>query len=208
MQPTIRVLCVDDHRVVLDGLTLLLSRESDMEVVGRATTGEQAVDLYREHRPDVVLMDLQMPGAGGVAAIRTIRGEFPDARIVVLTMYQGEEDIFRALEAGASSYLLKDSLSDDLIHVVRQVHSGQPALSNDVHTMLAHRAAQPVLTPREIQVVQLIAKGLRNKEIGVALNVSEETAKMHVKNILSKLKVNDRSAVIAVAVRRGILHIS
>jgi two-component system NarL family response regulator len=204
----IRVLCVDDHRVVLDGLALLVGRESDMEVVAQATTGKEAIELFRQHRPDVVLMDLQLPDVTGVEAIRVIRREYPDARIVVLTMYQGEEDIHRALEAGAAAYLLKDTLSDALIRVVRDVHAGKNTLSDNVSTRLAHRAAQPVLTPRETEVVQLIAKGLRNKEIAVALNVTEETAKMHVKNILSKLNVNDRSAVVAVAVRRGILHIN
>src|SRR5262245_4058384 len=179
-----------------------------MEVVAQATTGEQAVELFRTHRPDVTLMDLQLPGMSGLEAIRQIRGEFPDARVVVLTMYQGEEDIYRALEAGAASYLLKDTLTDDLIRVVRDVHAGKPTLSDSVNARLASRAAQPVLTPREIAVVQLIAKGMRNKEIAVALGVSEETAKMHVKNILGKLHVNDRSAVVAVALRRGILHIN
>jgi DNA-binding NarL/FixJ family response regulator len=205
--PLLRLLCADDHRVVLDGLSLLVGREPDMAVVATATTGAEAVELFREHKPDVTLMDLQMPVMGGVDAIKAIRREFPEARIIVLTMYQGDEDIHRSLEAGAAAYLLKDALSDDLIRVIRDVHAGRPAIADAVTARLANRAAQTVLTPRETDVVHLIAKGMRNKEIAVALGITEETAKVHVKNILAKLNVNDRSAVVAVAVRRGILHI-
>jgi DNA-binding NarL/FixJ family response regulator len=206
-QARIRVLCVDDHRVVLDGIALLFGREQDIEVIGQATTGEQAVEMFRKLRPDVTLMDLQLPGMSGLQAIRAIRKDFPDARIVVLTMYHGDEDIYRALEAGAASYLLKDTLSDDLIRIVRDVHAGKKTLMDNVSTMLASRSSQSVLTPRETDIVELIAKGMRNKEIAVALGITEETVKMHVKNVLSKLQVNDRSAVVAVALRRGILHI-
>jgi two-component system NarL family response regulator len=203
----IRVLCVDDHRVMLDGLSLLISRQADMEVIASATLGEQAVELFSRHSPDVTLMDLQLPTMSGLEAIREIRAKSPDAKIVVLTMYQGDEDIYRALEAGAAAYVLKDSLSDDLVTVIRDVHQGNRPIPADVAQRLAARRAQPALTPREVDVIRLIAQGLRNKEIGVALGISEWTAKVHVKNILAKLKVNDRAAVIQIALRRGIIHL-
>lgn len=203
----IRVLPVDDHRVVLDGLSLLIGRQPDMEVVASATSGEQAVDLFREHRPDVTLMDLQLPTMSGIEAIQQICSEDPNARIVVLTMYSGDEDICQALEAGAATYLLKDALSEDLVRVIREVHSGERPIPTEVAARLEVRKTQPSLTPREVDVVRLIAQGMRNKEIAVALGISEETAKVHVKNILAKLNVNDRTAVIPVALRRGIIHI-
>jgi two-component system NarL family response regulator len=152
-------------------------------------------------------MDLQLPTMSGLNAISEIRKAHPNARIVVLTMYQGDEDIYRALEAGAATYLLKDTLAEDLVNVIRDVHTGHKPIPPDVAAALAARKAQPALTPREVEVVHLIAQGLRNKEIAVALGITEQTAKVHVKNILAKLNVSDRSAVIAVAVRRGIIHI-
>ena len=203
----IRVLCVDDHRVMLDGLALLIGRQPDMEVIAAATNGERAVELFASLLPDVTLMDLQLPTMSGLEAIGAIRKSHSDARIVVLTMYQGDEDIYRALEAGAAAYLLKDTLAEDLVNVIRDVHTGHKSIPPDVAAALAARKAQPALTPREIEVVHLIAQGLRNKEIAVTLGISEQTAKVHVKNILAKLNVSDRSAVIAVAVRRGIIHI-
>jgi two-component system NarL family response regulator len=203
----IRVLCVDDHRVMLDGLALLIGRQPDMEVVASATNGDQAVSQHSAVHPDVTLMDLQLPGMNGLEAIRQIRQADPDARIVVLTMYQGDEDIYRALEAGAATYLLKDALSDELVDVIRQVHSGRKPLMPEVEAQLESRRQQPTLTPRELQVVRLISEGLRNKEIAVTLGISEQTAKVHVKNILAKLHVNDRAAVISVAARRGIVHL-
>ena len=206
-QQRIRVLCVDDHRVMLDGLALLIGRQPDMEVVGSATHGEQAVESVARMKPDVTLMDLQLPGLSGLDAIRQIRQADPDARIVVLTMYQGDEDIYRALEAGAATYLLKDALSDDLVRVIREVHTGGRPLTPDVEAALAGRRKQPPLTPREVEVVRLIAEGMRNKEIAVTLGISEQTAKVHVKNILAKLGVSDRAAVIPVALRRGIIHL-
>ena len=204
---SIRLLCVDDHRVMLEGLSLLISRQPDMEVIAAATRGEQAVELFLRHRPDVTLMDLQLPGMTGFEAIRAIRSHAPDAKIVVLTMYQGDEDIFRSLEAGAAAYVLKDALSDDLVNVIRDVHNGNRPIPAELAQRLAARRAQPSLTPREVDVIRLIAQGLRNKEIGVALGISEWTAKVHVKNILAKLKVNDRAAVIQIALRRGIIHL-
>ena len=203
----IRVFCVDDHRVMLEGLALLIGRQADMEVVGSATNGEQAIDLVARMKPDVTLMDLQLPGVSGLDAIRKIRQADPHARIVVLTMYQGDEDIYRALEAGAATYLLKDALSEDLVRVIREVHTGGRPLTADVEAALAGRRKQPPLTPREVEVVRLIAEGMRNKEIAVTLGISEQTAKVHVKNILAKLGVSDRAAVIPVALRRGIIHL-
>jgi len=204
----IRVLCVDDHRIVREGIALIIERQPDMEVVGSAATGEEAVELFRRRQPDVTLMDLQLGQMSGVEAIRAIRRESPQARIVALTMYQGDEDIHRALEAGAIAYLLKDSLSDDLIRVVREVHAGQqPDFTADIKARLAERAARPTLTPREQQVVELISLGMRNKEIAAALGISEETAQVHVKNILAKLDAKDRTAAVNVALKRGIIHI-
>jgi two-component system, NarL family, response regulator len=203
----IRVLCVDDHRVMLDGLSLLIGRQPDMDVIAATTLGEDAVDLFRRHRPDVTLMDLQLPTMSGLEAIREIRAIDPDAKIVVLTMYQGDEDIYRALEAGAAAYLLKDTLSEDLVRVIREVQSGSRPIPSELAAVLAARRMQPSLTPREVDVIRLIAQGMRNKEIGVALGISEWTAKVHVKNILAKLGVSDRAAVIQIALRRGIIHI-
>jgi len=200
-------MCVDDHRVMLDGLALLIGRQPDMEVVASATNVPQALGEYARVRPDIVLMDLQLPGTSGLEGIKQIRRDAPDARIVVLTMYQGDEDIYRSLEAGAATYVLKDALSDELVTVIRQVHQGNKPVTPAVKALLDSRRQLPLLTPREIQVVRLIADGLRNKEIAVALGISEQTAKVHVKNILSKLHVNDRSAVVAVAARRGIFHL-
>ncbi len=204
--PIITVLCVDDHPVVLEGISQKISSQTDMRVVGLATDGRQAVELFKRHRPDVTLMDLQLPTTSGLQAIRAIRSEDPKARIVVLTMYQGDEDIFRALESGAATYLLKDTLSDDLVRVVREVYAGSTTLPPNVATRLAARSTQRGLTTREVEVLERIAEGMRNKEIGAALRISEETAQVHVKNILSKLGVNDRTAAVTVALRRGIIH--
>lgn len=205
----IRVLCVDDHRIVREGVALIISRQPDMEVVGSAASGEEAVALFARCRPDVTLMDLQLGRMDGVEAIRAIRRNEPGARIVVLTMYQGDEDIYRALEAGAATYLLKDMLSDDLIRVVREVHAGnQPTIGPEMESRLSERAARPALSPREVQVLKLISQGMRNKEIAASLGISEETAQVHVKHILAKLNVQDRTAAMTVALRRGIIHIT
>jgi len=204
----IRILCVDDHRLVLAGIELMIGRQPDMQVVGSATTGEEAVSLFRQHTPDITLMDLQLPVMTGLEAIRAIRHLSPEARIIVLTMYHGDEDIHRALVAGASTYLLKDMLSDDLMRVIREVHAGQRALLPDVQVRLDERATRPSLTPREVQVTELIGRGLRNKEIASELHISEETVQVHVKSILTKLSVNDRTAAVNVAMRRGIIHLA
>jgi len=205
--PPIRVLCVDDHRIVREGIGLIIARQPDMEVVGSAATGEEAVALFKRERPDVTLMDLQLSTMSGLEAIQAIRREDADARIIVLTMYQGDEDIHRALAAGATTYLLKDTLSDDLIRFVREVHAGRRPIRADVKARLDERATQPTLTPREVQVMELVSDGRRNKEIAVLLGISEETVQVHLKNIFAKLKVGERTAAVNVAIRRGIVHI-
>ena len=205
--PRIRVLCVDDHRIVREGIGLIIARQPDMEVVGSAATGEEAVSLFKRERPDVTLMDLQLATMSGLEAIQAIRREDADARIIVLTMYQGDEDIHRALTAGATTYLLKDTLSDDLIRFVREVHAGRRPIRADVKARLDERATQPTLTPREVQVMELVSEGRRNKEIAVLLGISEETVQVHLKNIFAKLKVGERTAAVNVAIRRGIVHI-
>ena len=205
-QTTIRVMCVEDHRIVREGLALIINQEPDMKIVGSCATVDEAIEVYRTVRPDVTLMDLRLGGASGVDAIKAIRRENPDARIIVLTMYEGDEDIFRAHQAGATTYLLKDTLSSDLVRVVREVHAGERPVLPEVQARLAERASMPTLTAREIEVLQLISQGLRNKEVGAMLGITEGTVQIHVKNIFAKLSVNDRTAAVQVAVRRGLIH--
>jgi DNA-binding NarL/FixJ family response regulator len=205
--PPIRVLCVDDHRIVREGIALIIDREPDMQVVGSAATGEEPVALFKRERPAITLMDLQLPAMSGLEAIKEIRREDANAHVIVLTMYQGDEDIHRALAAGAATYLLKDTLSDDLIRFVREVHTGRRPIRPDVKARLDERAAGATLTPREIQVMELVAEGKRNKEIAALLGISEETVQVHLKNVFAKLKVSERTAAVNVALRRGIVHI-
>ena len=203
---TIRVMCVEDHRIVREGLALIINQEPDMKVVGACASGDEAVALFRTCKPDVTLMDLRLGATSGVDAIKAIRKEHPDARIIVLTLYEGDEDIFRAHQAGATTYLLKDTLSSDLVRVVRAVHAGERPVVPEVQARLAERATMQTLTSREIEVLQLISQGLRNKEVGAMLGITEGTAQIHVKNIFSKLNVNDRTGAVQVAVRRGLIH--
>jgi two-component system NarL family response regulator len=206
-ETSIRILIADDHPMIRAGLSASIEPEADLTVVAAASNGEQAVELFREYQPDIALMDLRMPGMGGVAAIRAIRSEFPQAKIVVLSTYQGDEDIFRALDAGAVTYLLKDALAQDLIRVIREVMQGRRPLSPEIAQRLADRMLKPTLTARELEVMGLIARGMRNKEIAAELRISEETAQGHVKNILAKFGVHDRTEAVAVAIRRGIVHV-
>jgi two-component system NarL family response regulator len=199
-------MCVEDHRIVREGLALIINQEPDMKIVGSCATVDEAIELYRTVRPDVTLMDLRLGTASGVDAIKAIRKENPDARIIVLTMYEGDEDIFRAHQAGATTYLLKDTLSSDLVRVVRAVHAGERPVLPEVQARLAERASMPTLTSREIEVLQLISQGLRNKEVGAMLGITEGTVQIHVKNIFAKLNVNDRTGAVQVAVRRGLIH--
>ena len=203
----INVMCVDDHRLMREGLARIVNVQRDMRVVAQASSGEEAVDLYRQHRPDVTLMDLQLPRMSGVEAIRAIRASDPDARVVVVSMYQGDEDVHRAVAAGAMGYLLKDTLPDDLIHTIRDVHAGRRAIAPEIAAVLAQRASQPSLTGRELQVLELLATGKRNKEIAAELGISGDTASAHVKSIFVKFNVHDRTAALAEALRRGVIHI-
>ena len=203
----IRVLCVDDHRIVREGISLIINRQSDMEVVALAASGEEAVALHRKYHPDVTLMDLQLGAMSGVEAIRAIRSESSAANIVVLTMYQGDEDIFRALKSGAATYLLKDTPSDELVRAVREVHLGLSSLPANVAQRLGTRPFDEGLTARGMEVLRLLAAGMRNKEIAAALDISQETVQGHVKKILRTLEVNDRTAAVTVAIRRGIIRL-
>ena len=203
----IKLLVADDHNIVRSGLTALINSENDMTVVAEATNGQQAVDLFKQHRPDVAIMDLRMPILGGVDAIIAIRKEFPAARIVVLTTYDGDEDIYRALQAGASGYLLKGMLAEELLEAIRAVNAGLRRIPAAVAERLAVRMGGPGLTSRELDVLALIVKGNSNKEIAAALTISEATVKTHINNILSKLGASDRTQAATMALQRGIIHL-
>lgn len=207
MTRPITVLCVDDHRIVREGLRMIINAEPDMTVIETAATGREAVERYRRSSPDITLMDLRLPDITGVEAILAIRRFDAEARIIVLTMYTGDEDIHRAIDAGASTYLLKDTLADDLPRIVRDVHTGRRTLPPDVQAKLEERAAHPTLTTREIEVMELVAAGRRDKEIALALSISNQTARVHMKNIFAKLGVSDRTEAMGVAIRRGIIHL-
>jgi DNA-binding NarL/FixJ family response regulator len=198
---------VDDHHIVRSGLTALIVSEADMAVVAEATNGQEAIDLFRQHKPDVTLMDLRLPQVGGVQAITTIRKEFPGARIIVLTTYDGDEDIYRALQAGASGYLLKGMLAEELLEAIRAVHSGLRRIPAAVAQRLAERMSGAELTTREVDVLRLIVSGKSNKEIAAGLCISEATVKTHITNILGKLGANDRTQAATIALQRGIIHL-
>jgi two-component system NarL family response regulator len=203
----IHVLCVDDHALVREGIARVISRVSDVEVVGLAASGHEAIEFYRQHRPDVVLMDLQMRDMSGVEAIKAIRAYDHSARIIVVTVLHADEDIYQALHAGAATYLMKDTVSDELIRVIREVYSDTYVRPPSLEMALSRRAHSPHMTAREIQVLELIGHGLRNKGVAEALGISEETVQVHVRNIFSKLGLQDRSAAITAAVRLGLIDI-
>lgn len=207
-QPTlIRTLIVDDHSIVRRGLATIINRDSEMTVVAQAADGQQAIAQFREHQPDITLMDLRMPELGGVDAIAAICAEFRQARIIVLTTYDGDEDIYRGLQSGAKGYLLKDSQPSELLSAIRIVHSGQQYIPPDVGAKLAQRLHNPELSARESEVLHSLAQGLSNADIAAALNIGESTVKSHVNRILSKLGVNDRTQAVIVAVKRGIVSL-
>jgi DNA-binding NarL/FixJ family response regulator len=203
----IRVLAVDDHPLLREGIAALVNAEIDMKLVAHACTGQEAIEQFRLHRPDVTLMDLQMPAMNGTEAIAGIRTEFPNARIIVLTTYTGDVQILRALKAGAQAYILKGNVHRELLDTIRAVHAGQKRISPDVAAKLADHEAEEALTSREIDVLRLIATGNANKEIAGQLAIAEETVKSHVTNILAKLGANDRTHAVTVALKRGIIEL-
>jgi DNA-binding NarL/FixJ family response regulator len=198
---------VEDHHIVRQGLVALLATIPDMMVVAEAADGKQAIDLFRQHRPDVTLMDLRLPTMSGVEAVEQIRREFPAARIIVLTTFDGDEDIYRALQAGARGYLLKGMFGDELMDAIRAVHSGKSRIPPVVAERLAERMGGPSLTSRELEVLELIVLGNSNKEIGGELGISEATVKTHINSILDKLGVTDRTQAVRTALQRGIVHL-
>ena len=204
---TIRILTADDHGLLRQGIAALVDLEPDMELVAQASTGREAIEQFRRHQPDITLMDLQMPDIGGIEAIIAIRGEFPDARIVVLTTYSGDIQVGRALKAGARGYLLKGNVHSDLLETIRAVHAGRKRIPPEVATELAMHTAEEQLTVRELEVLKLIAKGNANKEIAAQLVVAEDTVKKHVASILEKLAANDRTHAVTIGLKRGIIEL-
>jgi len=203
----IRVLTVDDHPVVRNGIAGLVGDQADMVLVGEASNGREAIQQFRTHKPDVTLMDLQMPELNGIDAIIAIRAEFPQARVIVLTTYTGDVQIVRALKAGAQGYLLKNLLHKELLDAIRSVHAGKRILTPELSVEVASHAVDDSLTPAEVSVLRLIADGNANKQIADQLSISEETVKSRVKNILSKLDANDRTHAVTIALKRGIIDV-
>lgn len=201
----IRVLSVDDHPLLRDGVAALIGNQTDMVLIAEASNGHEALEQFRRHRPDITLMDLQMPDMSGIDAMSAIRGEFPDARIIVLTTHAGDVLVARALKAGAQAYLLKGLLRKELLETIRAVHVGQKRVSPEIAVEIAEHATDDTLTPREIDVLQLIARGNANKIIAAELSLTEETVKSHIRNILSKLGANDRTHAVAIGLKRGII---
>ncbi|MFZ1051528.1 MAG: response regulator transcription factor [Candidatus Sulfotelmatobacter sp.] len=206
-QPRIRVFCVDDHPLLREGIATLINNQPDMVVVGQASTGREAIQGFREHQPDIALMDIRLPEMSGIEAMIAIRNEFPDARIIMLTTSEGDVEIQRALEAGARGYMLKSMPPKDLVDAVRQVHAGKKRIPPEIAAHLAEHYSDEAITAREIEVLRQIAGGNRNRDIAEKLFISEETVKVHIKHIMEKLGASDRTQAVAIAVRRGIIHL-
>ncbi len=205
MGKKIKVLSVDDHRLLLEGIAAVLAGEEDIELAAQATSGQEAIECFRMHRPDVTLMDVQMPGMNGIDAILAIRTEFPAARFIVLTTYQGDVQALRALKAGASGYLLKSMLRKELLDTIRVVHAGGRRIPAEIAAELADHVTDDALSEREVDVLRRVARGTSNKIIASQISVSEETVKSHMRSILSKLGANDRTHAVTIAMRRGFI---
>ena len=206
-QPTIRVLSVDDHPLLREGIATIINSQSDMLLVGLASSGTEAIQKFREHKPDVTLMDLRLPDLSGIDAMIAIRTEFPEARIIMLTTFEGDAEIQRALKAGARGYMLKSMPPRELLEGIRQVHAGKKRVPPEIAAQLAEHMSDESLTPREVDVLRHIAGGNRNRDIAELLFISEETVKVHIKHIMDKLGANDRTQAITIAVRRGIIQL-
>jgi DNA-binding NarL/FixJ family response regulator len=206
-QARIRVLGVDDHPLLREGIAAIITSQPDMILVSQAANGAEAIQQYRQHKPDVTLMDLRLPDLNGIDVMIAIRGEFPEARIIMLTTFEGDVEIQRALQAGARGYLLKNMPPSELAQVIRQVHAGKKRIPPEIAAQLAEHMSDDNLTAREVEVLQQIAGGNRNRDIGDLLHISEETVKVHIKHIMDKLGAKDRTQAIAIAVRRGIIHL-
>jgi DNA-binding NarL/FixJ family response regulator len=203
----IKIFCVDDHPLMREGIAAIIRNESDMRLVGEASSGSEAILGFREHKPDITLMDLRLPDIGGIDALIAIRTEFTDARIIMLTTFEGDIEIQRALQAGAQGYMLKSMPRRQLIETIRKVHSGKKHIPHEIAAQLAEHLGDEALSNREIEVLKQIAGGNRNRDIGAKLFISEETVKGHVKHIMEKLGASDRTEAVAIGVRRGIIHI-
>ena len=204
---SIRILSVDDHPLLREGIAMLIENQPDMDLVAQAATGREAIELFRKHKPDVTLMDLRLPDISGIDALIAIRAENPDACVVMLTTFEGDVEIQRALEAGARGYLLKTTPAKELVEVIRQTYAGKKRIPAEVAAHLAEHLGEEELTPREVEVLKHLAEGNRNKDIGERLFISEETVKVHIKHIMEKLGANDRTQAVAIAVRRGIIQL-
>ena len=203
----IGILSVDDHPLLREGIAALIDNQPDMELIGEAASGSEAIEAFRRHRPDVTLMDLRLPDMSGIDTMIAIRAEFPDARIIILTTFEGDIQIQRALQTGARAYLLKSSPPKELIDTIRQVHAGKKRIPPEIASQLAEHITDEALTNREVEVLQSIAGGNRNRDIANALFISEETVKVHIKHIMEKLGAGDRTEAVAIGIRRGIIHL-
>lgn len=206
-QTPIRLLCVDDHPLLREGIAAIINNQPDMLLAAEAATGFEAIQMFRQHRPDVTLMDLRLPDMSGIDALIAIRAEFPDAHVIMLTTFEGDVEIRRSLEAGARGFMLKNMPPKDLVEVIRQVHAGKKRIPAEIAAHLAEHIGEDALTEREIEVLRHVAEGNRNREIAERLFISEETVKVHIKHIMEKLGASDRTQAVAIAIRRGIIQL-